>query len=206
MNLKLVGIGIVLLLVVGGLAYFVMQAVNPTDSMTVQFYDANDELVATQSTDLFDFDFAFMSGGVEVTKIVVIVDYDTTITSEEEVMNINIDCDLTWTVYLNTRAVSIVNGPETVSDSKTTASGTFEWTFYLDELIPNPTAIEKENGWGIVFEATLSGTAYVGGTTHAGGTLITATDWTGIVSSSITWDEIANTMEFEGPYIGRIPS
>ena len=193
-----IGIGVIVLLVVGGLAYVVLPAVYPTNSMTISFYDADDNLVQSTTTALSLWPWAFAdAAGKEVTKVVVTVDYDTAFTGAGSPTGVHVGCKLTRTVKLNTYTGGIVNGPLEESKTSGLSKGTFTFTYVLSQLI-SPVESGKACGWGITFEAELTGTAVLDEV------LVTATPWTDSISAIVEWDEVELSMFFVDAYIGEL--
>ena len=131
-----IAIVIVVLLVIGGVSYVLIPAIFPANSMTVTFYDADDNVVHSTSTELSLWPFAYIDAeGQEVTKVVVTVDYDTTFTGAGSLTGLFVDCTLTRTVKLNTMTGGIVNGPLEEEKTLDLSTGTFTFTYWLSQLI-----------------------------------------------------------------------
>ena len=194
-----IGIGVIVLLVVSGLAYVVLPAVYPANSMTISFYDADDNLVQSTTTALSLWPWAFAdAAGKEVTKVVVTVDYDTAFTGAGGPTGVFVDCTLTRTVKLNTITGGIVNGPLEEVKTLDLSKGTFTFTYWLSQLISPVESMGETYGWGITFEAELTGSA------NLDGVPVTATPWTDSITAIITWDEVELSMFFVDAYVGEL--
>lgn len=184
-----IAVAIISLLVIGGLAYVVVPAMFPANSMTVTFYDTDDNIVDSTSTELSLWPFAYIdAAGQEVTKVVVTVDYDTQF--EGTPTSVNVICDLTYEVRLDTIQAGLVNGPYTDRLTKTTESGTFTYTFYLNNLVTPVESAGMIYGWGLTFIAELTGSAIIDGQTVA------ATSWSDGIHSRVDWSTPTLSMIF----------
>ena len=199
MNTKIAAIAIILIISAGLLVVMIPYVFPDSNTMTITFYNAKDEVVYSKSTQLTLVPLSFLdASGVEVTKVVITIDYNTEWTGES-LSSISMSCDLTWIVRLNTTSSGIINGPITDSRTKTTETGTFEYTYYLSSVISPVGSTGKTYGWVIRFDVILTASATIDGES------VESAPWTGYSYSAISWTEISRTLSITDVQIGTTP-
>jgi hypothetical protein len=180
-----IAIGILSVIVLAG--FFVVPALFPAKtSMTVTFYDADDNVVWLERSNpgFFEFDFV-TEAGAEVTKATVAVDY--VVSGHESGNTVNIGCTFYVDAHLRTITGGFAGDAEYVCRVQTTATGTFTHDFYFADFV-GVESTGKTWGWYIEVDATLIAREYLPGTT----TLVaTATPWTATLAFNLDWSEPA---------------
>ena len=184
-NLAIV-ISIITVIVLAGVVIMVPALFQPKTSMTVTFYDADDNVVWSEKTDYGLFEFGFVNEeGTEVSKAVVTVDY--VVSGIDSGNNILVHCTFHVDAHLRTIMGGFA-GEETWSSPTqlTTTTGSFSREFHLDNFI-GVESTGKEWGWRINVDCTLNSRQY----TSAAVLVSTAEPWEGTLGFNLDWSEPA---------------
>jgi len=179
-----IAIGVLAVIVLAGVA-MIPVLFPPTTSMTVTFYDADDNVVWSESTDYGLFEFAFTTeAGAEVTKAVVTVDY--VVEGYESGYSIYTKCTFFVDAHLRTITGGLAGSATFTAPEKTTATGSFAHDFYFADFI-GVESTGKSSGWRVNVDATLECDEYG----PRGGFVRSAIPWTGTLGFNLDWDEPA---------------
>ena len=208
-KLKIIGIILITILAIAGVALIVMPAISKDseNTMSVYFYDEDDELIQsiTNNPLAFDWDFAIVYDDFVVAKIAVVMTY---LVAFEKLgfEDVNIVGNLVWTVNaLDSVETELFTGeaPAQMSDDW---QDSFAFIIYTEDLIPDPDKLDgigKEWGWRIHFTAALSGSATVDGET------VHPEPWTDTAYVDLGWDADipeTNAMTFVTASFGVAPN
>ncbi len=181
-----IAIGVLTVIVLAGVV--MIPALFPAKtSMTVTFYDADDNIVWSEKTDYGLFEFGFTTeAGAEVTKAVVTVNY--IVEGYDPANTIRTHCNF----FIE--AIPRAYGASPVGDASydsvvlvNTPSGSFTHDFYFNDFM-TVTEAEKGVGWRINIDATLECIEYYPNTITV---VDTAEPWTGTLGFNLDWDEPA---------------
>lgn len=180
-----IAIGIIAVIVLAGVV-MVPALFPPKTSMTVTFYDADDNVVWSEKTDYGLFEFGFVTeAGTEVSKAVVTIDYVVSgITSGNTIL---VYCKFYVDAHLRTITGGFAGDETWISPAGlTTTTGSFSREFHLDDLI-GVESTGKEWGWRINVDATLNCKQY----TSLGVFVSSADPWEGTLGFNLDWSEPA---------------
>ena len=159
----------------------------PKTSMTVTFYDADDNVIWSESTSYGLFEFGFTTeAGAAVTKAVVTVTY--IVEGYDTANTIRTHCNFFIDAHLRTITGGFAGSASYDSVVLVdTPTGSFSHDFYFADFV-GVESTGKTWGWRINVDATLECFEYVANSI----TLVdTAEPWTGTLGFNLDWDEPA---------------
>ena len=185
-NLAIV-ISIIAVIVLAGVVIMVPALFQPKTSMTVTFYDADDNVVWSEKTDYGLFEFGFVTeAGSEITKAVVAVNY--IVEGYDPDNTIRTHCNF----YIDAHLRTITGGfaGDASYDSVVlvnTPTGSFTHDFYFADFI-GVESTGKTWGWRVNVDATLECFEYLPNSIQL---VDTADPWLGTLGFNVDWDEPA---------------
>ena len=179
-------IGVIVVIVLAGVV-MIPALFPPKTSMTVTFYDANDNVVWSEQTSYGLFEFGFTTeAGSEVTKAVVTVNY--IVDGYDPANTIRTHCNFfIEAIPRGYRASPVGDASYDGIVLVNTPVGSFTHDFVFNDFM-TVTQSGKDDGWRINVDATLECFEYYPNTI----TLVdTAEPWQGTLGFNLDWDEPA---------------
>lgn len=180
-----IAIGVIVVIVLAGVV-MIPALFPPKTSMTVTFYDADDNIIWSEKTDYGLFEFGFVTeAGVEVSKAVVTVDY--IVEGYEPLNTLYTKCTFYISARLRTITGGLAGNEAHTTPVKSGSTGSFSREFLLDYII-GVESTGKEWGWRINVVATLECDEYDASTSEF---LRSALPWEDSLGFNLDWSEPA---------------
>ena len=179
-----IAIGVIVVIVLAGVV-MVPALFPPKTSMTVTFYDADDNVVWSEKTDYGLFEFAFIHEGNIATKVRVDIDWVCSDYEADSVLAIQGTLDIEAVVGGYDPVDGSAGSSTWSSTGRTEPTGNMWTEFTLADFIDVDFSSGKYYGWGVTVTATLEATEKAPDGTLRG----TATPWSDNLFFYLSWEE-----------------